>query len=127
MGVISMRKRLLILFVLSFVSSLGIETLHADNWPGFRGPEFTGVSPDANPPTTLSEEENIKWKVELPGRGSGSPIVWGDRIYLQTAIKTDRTADSPPDTANSKTTNRFKLVSDTQQLAQAETPPAAEP
>jgi outer membrane protein assembly factor BamB len=122
MGVSSMWKHLLVLTALSVSSSL----LFAENWPGFRGPDFTGVSPDADPPTTWSEEENIKWKVELPGRGSGSPIVWGDRIYLQTAIKTDRTADSPPETANAESSSQFKLVSEGQQLAQAETPAAAE-
>jgi outer membrane protein assembly factor BamB len=115
-----MRKPLLVLIAFALVSPL-----YAENWPGFRGPEFTGVSPDANPPTTWSEDENIKWKVELPGRGSGSPIVWGDRIYLQTAIKTDRTADTPPETAGVNTSSQFKLVSE-QLLAQAETPPTTE-
>jgi outer membrane protein assembly factor BamB len=101
----------------------------ANNWPGFRGPEFTGVSPTAKPPVTWSESENIKWKVELPGRGSGSPIVWGDRIYLQTAIKTDRTTDSQPGTAGTIPPSTFKLTSTdgAQYLAQAEPAPAAEP
>jgi outer membrane protein assembly factor BamB len=126
MGVINMRKHLLILIVLALASPLVAETLHAENWPGFRGPEFTGVSSGANPPTTWSEEDNIKWKVELPGRGSGSPIVWGDRIYLQTAVKTDRIADSSPETANAREANQFKLASNARQLAQAETPPTTE-
>ncbi len=100
----------------------------AKNWPGFRGPEFTGVAPEAKPPTAWSETENVKWKVELPGRGSGSPMVWGDRIYLQTAIKTDRTADGPPETAARESTIRFQLASGTGQLlAQAESTPATEP
>ena len=73
-------------------------SLHADesekraNWHRFRGPEGTGVAPFAKPPIEWDEETNIKWKVEIPGRGSASPIVWGDRIYLLTAIKTDRTS-----------------------------------
>lgn len=96
------------------------------NWPTFRGPEFTGVSETAKPPTTWSESENIKWKVELPGRGSGSPIVWGDRIYLQAAIKTDRTADTQPPTAARSSTRSFQLTAGRmgQLLAQAEAPPA---
>jgi outer membrane protein assembly factor BamB len=49
-----------------------------------------GISPQGNPPTTWSETENIKWKVELTGDGSNSsPIVWEDKIFFQTAVKTD--------------------------------------
>jgi outer membrane protein assembly factor BamB len=55
-------------------------------WPQWRGPYATGVSRQANPPIEWSETKNIKWKVEIPGRGSSSPVVWGDRLYLQTAV-----------------------------------------
>jgi outer membrane protein assembly factor BamB len=44
------------------------------------------VSSLANPPLEWSEAKNIKWKVEIPGRGSSSPIVWGDRLYLLSAV-----------------------------------------
>ena len=47
---------------------------------------MTGVSATATPPTDWSETKNIRWKVEIPGRGSASPIVWGDRIYVLTAV-----------------------------------------
>ena len=56
-------------------------------WPQWRGPFATGVANDANPPTTWSETENIKWKVPIPGMGHATPIVWEDRIFIQTAIK----------------------------------------
>jgi outer membrane protein assembly factor BamB len=56
------------------------------DWPQWRGPHANGVAPDADPPATWSETDNVKWKVEIPGRGSGSPIVWGDRVYLMTAV-----------------------------------------
>ena len=62
------------------------------NWHQFRGPEATGVAPMGNPPVEWSETKNIKWKVAIPGRGSASPIIWGDKIFILTAIKTDRTA-----------------------------------
>jgi outer membrane protein assembly factor BamB len=62
------------------------------NWHQFRGPEATGVAPKGNPPIEWSETKNIKWKVAIPGRGSASPIIWGDRIFILTAVKTDRTA-----------------------------------
>ncbi len=57
-----------------------------DQWPQFRGPLGTGVAPHANPPTTWSEKKNIRWKTAIPGKGHASPIVWGDRIFLTTAI-----------------------------------------
>jgi outer membrane protein assembly factor BamB len=52
----------------------------------WRGPLGTGVAPAADPPVEWSESRNIKWKVEIPGRGSASPVIWGDRIFLLTAI-----------------------------------------
>lgn len=55
-------------------------------WPQWRGPDHTGASTTANPPLTWSETENVRWKVEIPGRGSSSPIVWEDRVYLLTAV-----------------------------------------
>jgi outer membrane protein assembly factor BamB len=64
------------------------------NWHQFRGPLSTGVAPLGNPPLEWSETKNIKWKVPIPGRGSSSPIVWGDRIFVLTAVKTDRTKDA---------------------------------
>ncbi|WP_345320992.1 PQQ-binding-like beta-propeller repeat protein [Novipirellula rosea] len=59
-------------------------------WPQWRGPEASGVSPTGNPPTQWSETENIRWKIEVPGVGSSTPIVLGDRVYVATAVKTDR-------------------------------------
>jgi outer membrane protein assembly factor BamB len=50
----------------------------------------TGASPEASPPITWSESENLKWKVKLPGRGTASPIVWEDKIFIQTAISTGK-------------------------------------
>ena len=55
-------------------------------WGQWRGPEATGVSRTANPPVEWSETENIRWKIEVPGRGTGSPVVWDDRIFLMTAV-----------------------------------------
>lgn len=60
------------------------------NWPQWRGPAGTGVAPHANPPVEWSESNNIRWKVKLPGHGHASPIVWGDRVYVQTAINTEK-------------------------------------
>ena len=55
-------------------------------WAQWRGPHASGVSRTATPPLTWSETENVRWKIEIPGRGSGSPVVWGDRVFLSTAV-----------------------------------------
>ena len=54
-------------------------------WPHWRGPLASGVSPSAKPPVEWGESKNVRWKVEIPGRGSSTPVVWGDRVYLLTA------------------------------------------
>jgi outer membrane protein assembly factor BamB len=56
------------------------------HWPQWRGPLATGEAPHAQPPTSWGEQQNVRWKVEVPGRGKGTPIVWGDRIFLTTAV-----------------------------------------
>ncbi len=65
-------------------------TSGSDYWPTWRGPDATGATPKGNPPVTWSETENVRWKVKLSGQGNSSPIVWGDRIFFQTAIETDK-------------------------------------
>ncbi len=55
-------------------------------WPQWRGPLGTGVAPRGDPPVTWSEERNIRWKVSIPGNGHSTPIVWGDRVFITTAV-----------------------------------------
>jgi outer membrane protein assembly factor BamB len=55
-------------------------------WAQWRGPLATGVAPHADPPLEWSETRNVRWKVEIPGRGSSSPVVWGNQLFVQTAI-----------------------------------------
>lgn len=55
-------------------------------WGQWRGPEASGVARFGNPPIEWSETTNVAWKVEVPGRGSASPIVWGDKVFLLTAV-----------------------------------------
>jgi outer membrane protein assembly factor BamB len=63
-----------------------------DNWPQWRGPLATGVAPKGDPPITWDEKTHIKWKTQLPGLGSATPIVWGDQVFVLTAIDTGRAA-----------------------------------
>ena len=61
------------------------------HWPSFRGPAASGVADGQNPPTVWNAEtgHNILWGTEIPGLGHSSPIVWGDRIFLTTAVSDD--------------------------------------
>src|SRR6266852_6537534 len=64
------------------------------NWHHWRGPLTNGTAPQADPPITWNEKTNIRWKAPLPGRGSASPIIWGYRVFVLSAVKTDRVATS---------------------------------
>ena len=55
------------------------------NWPQFRGPR-AGVVEDKVLPDTWSTTEHVAWSVEIPGRGWSSPIIWGDRVFVTTAV-----------------------------------------
>lgn len=65
-----------------------------DCWPHWRGPLANGTAPNAQPPLNWDGEsgKNIKWKVPLTGRGSATPIVWKNQIFIVSAEKTDRLA-----------------------------------
>lgn len=55
-------------------------------WPSWRGPLGTGEAPGAEPPLEWSEDRNVRWKVAIPGRGHATPIVWGDHVFVLTAV-----------------------------------------
>lgn len=78
-----------------FTSHTNAEPTEAalENWGQWRGPLANGTAPLGDPPLQWSEGKNIKWKVAIPGQGSASPIVWNDRIFILTAIPTNRTPD----------------------------------
>jgi outer membrane protein assembly factor BamB len=63
-----------------------------DNWHHWRGPHANGTAPKADPPLTWDAKTNIQWKALIPGRGSATPIVWGDQVFVLSAIKTERVA-----------------------------------
>ncbi|VGO19984.1 outer membrane protein assembly factor BamB family protein [Pontiella sulfatireligans] len=54
----------------------------ADDWPRFRGPDGRGTSGETGLPSEWSETQNLKWKLKLPGQGSSSPIVVGDKLFI---------------------------------------------
>ena len=65
-----------------FFSSIAIATLSAENWPQWRGPAMNGISTEKGLPLKWSAEENIAWKVPMPGRSGSTPIIWNETIFL---------------------------------------------
>ncbi len=61
-------------------------------WPHWRGPGHTGAT-TANVPLTWSDSSNVRWKVEIPGRGHSTPVASGDRLFLTTAVPTGKKTD----------------------------------
>ena len=58
---------------------------HSENWGHWRGPTGNGTA-DAQPPTVWSDTENVKWKVAIAGRSSGSPVVWEQQVFAVTSV-----------------------------------------
>ena len=80
-------KLLLIVLSCGFILLRTVEARAGEgDWPQWRGPLGTGAAPNADPPVEWSETKNVRWKVALPGKGHSTPIVWGDRIFLTTAV-----------------------------------------
>jgi outer membrane protein assembly factor BamB len=77
-----MRERVLGTLIV-FLLSLSIA--NAENWPQWRGPSLNGLSNEKNLPVKWTTEENVVWKVALPGFSGSTPIVWRDRIFLNVA------------------------------------------
>ena len=54
----------------------------AENWPQWRGPNNDGISAETGLPASWSANENLRWRVPLPGAAGSTPVVWDDRIFL---------------------------------------------
>ena len=65
----------------------------AGNWPEWRGPSAQGQANASGLPETWSETSNVAWKTPLPGRGHSTPVMWGDHIWLTTAIEKTATSE----------------------------------
>ncbi len=57
------------------------------NWPQWRGPQGNGLAEPGEYPVEFSADENVAWKVELPGRGNSTPVVWEDQIFVTCPIR----------------------------------------
>jgi outer membrane protein assembly factor BamB len=79
-----MKRTLLALLI----SGCAVTGLRADNWPQFRGAR-AGIAPDDPAlPDAWGPAQNVAWKIDLPGRSWSSPVVWGDHVFVTTAINT---------------------------------------
>ena len=63
----------------------GAVVVHAENWPQWRGPSLDGVSGEKNLPSRWSKAENIAWKLAMPAWSGSTPIVWGEKVFLNVA------------------------------------------
>jgi outer membrane protein assembly factor BamB len=74
-------------YTVALLFSLGLilPTHAADNWPQWRGPNANGIAAAGDYPVKFSGEEGVAWKIDVPGVGSSSPVVWGDAIFLTTS------------------------------------------
>src|ERR1022692_1383185 len=66
-----------------------------DDWPRWRGPADDGMA-RGDAPIKWSDTENVAWKLAIPGKGHSSPVIWGDKLFLTTAIPTSTTAPAAP-------------------------------
>ena len=76
-------------FILALILlAVGITAARAQNWPQFRGPSATGVSEGAAKPVKwdASTSQNLRWKTPIPGLAHSSPVVWGNKIFVTTAV-----------------------------------------
>ena len=69
----------------AFLACLSMVPLSAENWPQWRGPALNGTSAEKDLPLRWSKTENITWALDLPAWSGSTPIVWGDRVFLNVA------------------------------------------
>jgi outer membrane protein assembly factor BamB len=89
-------KRIAIATLGFIAATLPLGQAHADqfeeakpnNWHHWRGPDANGVSTTAKPPVQWSPTNNIQWKAPVEGNGSSTPIIWGNKLFILTAINT---------------------------------------
>jgi len=82
------RMRLGIIWLL--ITLAGADLVFCQNWAHWRGPHACGACPESRPPLEWNEQKNIKWKIQIPGKGYSTPVIWGDQIFFTATAETDR-------------------------------------
>ncbi len=114
-----MNRKIVFTILLFLIHHLaGAQDSYQDNWPQWRGPYGTGVSLSGNPPLEWGEQQNIKWKVEIPGKGHATPVIWGDRIFILTSVATSVRATGFWDRISQYLTNQDEDIVLTDQVHQ---------
>lgn len=72
--------------LLAVLAGAASAEIPGNRWAHWRGPLGTGAAPTATPPVEFGAEKNVRWKVELPGSGSSSAVVWDDRVFATTGV-----------------------------------------
>src|SRR3954466_11990741 len=85
-----MSRFAVILGVLVVLPSVGAAEEPSTDWPRWRGPNADGVADGRKLPTRWSQTENVRWSVQLPGWGTSSPIVYGNRVFVTSHVKADK-------------------------------------
>ncbi|MBN1782056.1 PQQ-binding-like beta-propeller repeat protein [bacterium] len=80
---------LFFIFLILSLSAAEKGASYTENWPAWRGPLMTGESPEGNPPLRFGENEHVRWKIPVPGRGLSTPVIWENQIFLTTAAGSD--------------------------------------
>ena len=81
-GCCAPRRTECVAVALALIGALIPDPARADNWPRFRGPAGSAVSAESGLPEQWDVHRNVRWKTAIPGEGSSSPIVWGNRVFL---------------------------------------------
>lgn len=82
-----MKRTTASIILLAFIFSM-FSTVPAQNWPQFRGPGATGVVEGSTQPVKwdAATQTNVRWKLKIPGLSHSSPVVWGNKIFVTTAV-----------------------------------------
>ena len=91
--------------LLSATSLAIVQAQTSAHWPQWRGPFFNGMA-RGDAPTVWNDTTNIKWKTEIPGRGHSTPTIWGDRVFITTAIPIGTPAPTPTPTEQAQGNQR---------------------
>ena len=88
----------LVWLLLAGLLPLSLSGEEKGNWPSFRGQNAAGVSEKLDLPDKWDPEtgQGIRFKVEIPGLGHSSPVIWGDRLFITTAVSSERDASFKP-------------------------------
>jgi outer membrane protein assembly factor BamB len=108
-----MRHKPFGVIALSFLAATSLsarEPKPEETWPGFRGHEMSGVAATAKIPDRWSTREHVKWAVPIAGHGWSSPIVWGDTVFVTSAISSREYPDGVEALQDRKLTRRLMVI-----------------